>query len=63
MEQEHEDHGHSIASWTLVIVVLGVVAGKVLALAGYGAKPHATQHESLVADAPEESGTSTLGAS
>jgi hypothetical protein len=65
-EQEiHEDHGHSVAAWTavviilvgsavaalgvaiastlwfvvgLVICVLGVVAGKVLSLAGYGAK-------------------------
>lgn len=90
MEQEHDDHGHSTASWTLVIIVLigaavgsiavllpsvilgivaaviivlGVVAGKVLALAGYGAKPHLTQSESLLADAPEESGTSTFGAS
>lgn len=90
MEQEHDEHGHSTASWTLVIIVLvgaavgsvavllpsvvlgivaavivviGVIAGKVLALAGYGASPHPTQSESLLADAPEESGTSTLGSS
>ena len=61
----HEDHGHSFAAWTAVIVILvgaavmswavvrpnlalfivgivicvvGVVAGKVLGMAGYGAK-------------------------
>lgn len=61
---EHEDHGHSIAAWTAVIIlivasaimslavlfpnvwlfvggvvlaVVGVVAGKVLSMAGYGA--------------------------
>ena len=61
----HEDHGHSVAAWTAVgillagtalmawavvatsvplfvigavICVIGVVAGKVLGMAGYGAK-------------------------
>lgn len=61
----HEDHGHNLAIWTavgiillgsalaslavaivsttlfvvgIVICVLGVVAGKVLSMAGYGAK-------------------------
>ncbi|MGA8980703.1 MAG: HGxxPAAW family protein [Pedococcus sp.] len=61
----HEDHGHSVAAWTAVgillvgtavmswavvatsvalfvvgavICVVGVVAGKVLGMAGYGAK-------------------------
>jgi multisubunit Na+/H+ antiporter MnhG subunit len=61
----HEDHGHSVAAWTAVIVILvgaavmswavidpsvvlfivgvvicivGVVAGKLLGMAGYGAK-------------------------
>ncbi|WP_347351316.1 HGxxPAAW family protein [Intrasporangium sp.] len=65
MEEEHEDHGHSVAAWTLVIIVLvgaviggiavlvangvlgiiaavvvviGVIAGKVLSMAGYGNK-------------------------
>lgn len=62
--EEHEDHGHSTAAWTTVIVciiasaimslavlfpnvwlfvggavlaLVGVVAGKVLSMAGYGA--------------------------
>ena len=61
----HEDHGHSVAAWTgvavilvgsavaawgvaiastvvfvigIVVCVVGAVAGKVLSLAGYGAK-------------------------
>ena len=61
----HEDHGHSVAAWTAVVVILigsavaswavvvastvlfvvglviclvGAVAGKVLSMAGYGAK-------------------------
>jgi len=61
---EHEDHGHSVAAWTavgillvaaaimslavafpnrwlfvvgVVVAVIGVIAGKVLAMAGYGA--------------------------
>ncbi|TQJ51017.1 HGxxPAAW family protein [Phycicoccus sp. SLBN-51] len=63
--EQHEDHGHSVAAWTavaiilagcvvaawgvlvatpilfwvgIVIAVLGAVAGKVLGMAGYGAK-------------------------
>ena len=63
--EHHEDHGHSVAAWTGVIVILigsaisawavviarpvlfwvgiavclgGAVAGKVLGMAGYGAK-------------------------
>ena len=71
----HEDHGHSVAAWTAVTVLLvgsavmawsivvtsvvlfvvgavicvvGVVAGKVLGMAGYGAKdvPPVTSHSS-----------------
>lgn len=66
-EHEHEeDHGHSVAAWTAVIIILvgtaiaslavivtsqlifwigiavcivGAVAGKLLGMAGYGAKP------------------------
>ena len=61
---EHEDHGHSVAAWTTVTIVIvasaimaaaglwanvwlfvggavlavvGIVAGKVLSMAGYGA--------------------------
>ena len=90
MEAEHEDHGHSVAAWTLVaivlagcvvvgvgvviasfavgiigavIIVIGVIAGKVLSMAGYGTKHHLTQHETLIADAPEESGSQTYGKS
>lgn len=64
-DEEHESHGHSVAAWTAVVVilvgsvvmslavvfpsvvwfvvgavvvVLGMVAGKVLAMAGYGDK-------------------------
>ncbi|MFC8500746.1 HGxxPAAW family protein [Pedococcus sp. NPDC057267] len=64
-EEVHEDHGHSIAAWTgvgvilvgtalasvavvianvalfvvgIVICLVGAVAGKVLSMAGYGAK-------------------------
>ncbi len=88
--EEHEDHGHSVAAWTSVgiillgvvvtsiafiaasvplgivgaaVIVIGAVAGKVLAMAGYGAKPHPTQHEALIVDAPEERGTHTHGKS
>lgn len=90
MEEEHEDHGHSIAAWTLVtivlvgciicaiavvipsvvvgiigaiVVVLGAVAGKVLSMAGYGSKGHLTHDETLIADAPQESGAKTVGKS
>ena len=77
--EHHEDHGHSVAAWTAVtiiligsaiaswavvvaspvlfwvgigVVVLGAVAGKVLGMAGYGAKdvpePRQTEQESGV---------------
>ena len=86
----HEDHGHSVAAWTSVgiillgaaimsvaivfanvpfavvggvVVVLGMVAGKVLAMAGYGAKPHDRERETALADAPDERGTETVGKS
>ena len=89
MEEQHEDHGHSVASWTGVGIILlgsliaaigvllpnlalgiiggvvivgGVVAGKVLSMAGYGAGTHGAQHGSIV-DAPHESGRGTLGKS
>lgn len=88
--EQHEDHGHSIAAWTsvgiilvgvvvtsiaivmanvplaivgAVVIVLGAIAGKVLAMAGYGAKSHDTEHEPVLADAPEEQGTETRGKS
>jgi hypothetical protein len=88
--EQHEDHGHSIAAWTsvgiilvgvviasiavvlanvplaivgAVVIVAGAIAGKVLAMAGYGAKPHDSEHEPLVADAPDEVGTETSGKS
>jgi hypothetical protein len=90
MEEDHEDHGHSLAAWTLVAIVLvgcvivsiavviasvilgiigvvvivaGVIAGKVLSMAGYGSKGHLTHEETLIADAPQESGAKTLGQS
>ena len=86
----HEDHGHSVAAWTSVgiillgatvmsvaivfanvpfaivgggIVVLGMVAGKVLAMAGYGAKSHDRERPVTIADAPDEQGTATVGKS
>ena len=90
MEEQHEDHGHSVAAWTAVavillgsgiaavgvvmanvaiaivggvVVVVGAVAGKVLAMAGYGNKSaHHAQAGSLI-DAPDEVGTQTLGQS
>jgi hypothetical protein len=64
-QTSHEDHGHSVAAWTAVIIILigaavasvavvlasktlfvvgivicvvGAVAGKVLSMAGFGAK-------------------------
>jgi hypothetical protein len=77
--EQHEDHGHSVAAWTavviillgcvvaawavliaspvlfgvgIVIAVLGAVAGKVLGMAGYGAKdvpePRQTEQHSGV---------------
>lgn len=66
MTDDHESHGHSVAAWAsvgillvaatimaaavlfpnvtlfvigAVVAVVGVIAGKVLAMAGYGAKP------------------------
>ncbi len=104
MEEEHEDHGHSVAAWTLVTIVLvgsvigaiavvvangvlgiiavivaliGVVAGKVLAMAGYGAKGHTTHDATLAPDTHhqdpqvtethpqdhEQSGSTTVGQS
>lgn len=89
MEEQHEDHGHSVAAWTgvgvillgvavasaamlipnvplfivgMVICAVGLVVGKVLSMAGYGAAPHASQ-ASGVADAPDEVTSSTLGKS
>lgn len=77
--EHHEDHGHSVAAWTAVAIILigcvigslavivaspvlfwvgigvalvGAVAGKVLGMAGYGAKdvpaPRQTEQESGV---------------
>jgi hypothetical protein len=77
--EEHEDHGHSLAAWTavaiilvgcvvvsvavviaskvlvvvgVVVIVIGAVAGKVLGMAGYGAKdvpePRQTEQHSGV---------------
>ena len=77
--EQHEDHGHSVAAWTavaiilvgclvaawgvlvampvlfgvgIVIAVIGAVAGKVLGMAGYGAKdvpePRQTEQHSGV---------------
>ncbi len=77
--EQHEDHGHSVAAWTavaiilvgsavacwgvlvasallfwvgIVICVLGAVVGKVLGMAGYGAKdvpePRQTEQHSGV---------------
>lgn len=77
--EQHEDHGHSVAAWTavaiilvgcvvaswgvlvatpilfwvgIIIAVLGAVAGKVLGMAGYGAKdvpePRQTEQHSGV---------------
>jgi hypothetical protein len=75
--EEHESHGHSVAAWVAVfiillgslvmafavvfpsvlwfvvgavIVVLGAASGKVLAMAGYGAK--AGTHEAAHASGP-----------
>lgn len=90
MEEQHEDHGHSVAAWAAVgimlvgaaigsiavvipsmllgiiaavVIVGGAIVGKVLAMAGYGSKPHDREGEGLVADAPDERGTSTVGKS
>lgn len=45
-----------------VIIVAGVVAGKVLSMAGYGADAHHAQMGSSI-DAPDEAGAQTLGKS
>lgn len=44
------------------IIVAGAGAGKVLSMAGYGSNGHHAQTGSLV-DAPDESGSETLGKS
>jgi multisubunit Na+/H+ antiporter MnhG subunit len=89
MEEQHEDHGHSVAAWTgvgvillgsliaaigvllpnlalgivgAVVIIGGVVSGKVLSMAGYGNKPHDPQSAPAV-DAPDETGRETLGKS
>ena len=90
MEEQHEDHGHSVAAWTAVgiilvgaaitsigivvanvpvsiigavVVIVGAVAGRLLAMAGYGNKGgHHAQAASL-ADAPDEVDRDTLGQS
>ena len=46
-----------------VVIVIGAIVGKVLAMAGYGSRPHDREGEGLVADAPDEHGTSTVGKS
>ncbi len=45
-----------------VVIVIGVGAGKVMSMAGYGHDGHHAQGGSLV-DAPDESGTGTVGKS
>ena len=82
-EAEHESHGHSIAAWSsvgilllgaavmsfavlfpsvlwfivgVVICVIGAIAGKVLAMAGYGAK--AVTHTGAHRNGAEEPGHS-----
>ncbi|GAA1989543.1 hypothetical protein GCM10009817_34340 [Terrabacter lapilli] len=45
-----------------VIIIAGVVAGKVLSMAGYGADAHHAQAGSSI-DAPDEAGAQTLGKS
>lgn len=44
------------------IIVLGVIAGRVMSMAGYGSSTHHAQDGKLV-DAPDEAGTQTLGQS
>ena len=89
MEEQHEDHGHSMAAWTgvgiillgtaiaavavalpnlvvgiigAVVIIAGVVAGKLMSMAGYGAEGHHAQVGGLV-DAPDEAGSQTVGKS
>ena len=45
-----------------VIIVAGIVAGKLLSMAGYGSNGHHAQGGSIV-DAPDEVGAPTLGKS
>lgn len=45
-----------------VIMIAGVIAGKVLSMAGYGADAHHAQVGSSI-DAPDEAGAQTLGKS
>ena len=45
-----------------VVIVAGIVAGKVLSMAGYGSNGHSAQAGSLV-DAPDEAGADTIGKS
>ena len=45
-----------------VVIVAGVVAGKVLSMAGYGGNGHHAQSGSLV-DAPDEADPQTVGKS
>lgn len=45
-----------------VVIVAGIVAGKVLSMAGYGNDGHHAQGGSII-DAPDEAGAQTLGKS
>lgn len=45
-----------------VVIVAGIVAGKLLSMAGYGSNGHHAQSGSLV-DAPDEAGADTIGKS
>lgn len=45
-----------------VVIVAGVVAGKVLSMAGYGSNGHHAQSGTFV-DAPDEAGAETIGKS
>ena len=45
-----------------VIIIAGIVAGKVLSMAGYGGSHHHAQSGGAI-DAPDEAGAQTLGKS
>ena len=45
-----------------VVIVAGIAAGKTMSMAGYGQNGHHAQAGSVV-DAPDESGTGTVGKS
>ncbi|WP_374968916.1 HGxxPAAW family protein [Terrabacter sp. BE26] len=45
-----------------VVIIAGVVAGKVLSMAGYGGQGHHAQAGGAI-DAPDEAGAQTLGKS